>query len=448
MGAIPVVFEAAEDDPNLLSKNKKKSLIAAGEQRPVADLWTSAQCAVRSRKENIKMKTPTVLLSLMVASLAQEESALTRANNEFSFRLLRYLPSSRDQNVFFSPYSVHTALGMVYAGARGRSQRELSRILGYSNSQFPYVEVIDAYRTRQSKTTDYNSTLNVANGAAIQETLPLSKSYESILENSFGAQLHKVDFIKEQQAAVDRINSWVRNKTHDKIDGILETPISRDTELVFLNAMYFKGDWNTKFDKNLTEKRPFFSGGRIPIKVETMSRKIRVGYGSSRWLRADFAELPFHGGDLSMVVLLPTWKTQIQRLKRRLTWTAFRSVLSMLRNREVNIFIPKFKLKTQYPLKRHLRSLGIRRIFSRGADFSGITAEKTLRVSEIVHKAVLEVDENGADAAAAAGGIGFQSLSYRSKPEPIEFKVDHPFLFFIRNARTNDILFAGQVNTL
>ncbi|KAG0425647.1 hypothetical protein HPB47_027200 [Ixodes persulcatus] len=331
------------------------------------------------------------LLVLVVSCKAQEELKLTLANNRFGLRLFYTLPSAAEVNVFFSPYSVSTAMGMTYAGARRDTGEELFRGLGYSASGLTAAQVLDSYarHTQRLLSSESHSTLKVANGVAIQENLTLLDSFRNTLESSFNAEVHQVDFVQRQQDA-----------------------------------------------------RQFWNGGVSPTLVDTMTQKMRVGYGSFDDLDVDVAELPYRGHDYSMVILLPKRNDGVDRLKGNLTVEIMRSLLSELRERDVDVFLPKFKLESTYQLEDSLTALGIRQIFSNGADLSGIS-DRNLRVSAVVHKAVLEVSEEGSEASSGTGVVILPGSAV-----PVAFVADHPFLLFIRNTRTNDIIFAGQVNKL
>ncbi|CAN7951458.1 unnamed protein product, partial [Ixodes pacificus] len=211
-----------------------------------------------------------------------------------------------------------------------------------------------------------------------------------------------------------------------------------------LNAIYFKGEWGTAFDKEHTEKRQFFNGGVTPVEVDTMRLEARIKYRFFDDLQVEVVELPYRGLDYTMAILLPKENTGVEGLKQNLTIDRFQNYLSDLRERKITVLLPKFKLETKYSLKAPLQSLGIKQIFEPGADLSGINDE-SLRVSAVEHKAVVEVNEEGTVAAAATGVV---IVPYSLGPEPVVFRVDHPFLFFIRNTRTDDIFFVGQVNKL
>ncbi|EEC08061.1 serpin-2 precursor, putative, partial [Ixodes scapularis] len=261
------------------------------------------------------------LLVLVVSCKAQEELKLTLANNRFGLRLFHALPSAAEVNVFFSPYSVSTAMGMTYAGARRDTAEELFRGLGYSASGLTAPQVLDSYarHTQRLLSSESQSTLKVANGVAIQENLTLLDSFRNTLESSFNAEVHQVDFVHRKQDAFELLNRWVKQKTSDKIDKLFDEPLSPATKLVLLNAIYFKGVWNTQFRRVFTQKRKFWNGGVSPTLVDTMMQNMHVGYGSFGDLDVDVAELPYRGRDYSMVILLPKRNDGVDRLKGNLT---------------------------------------------------------------------------------------------------------------------------------
>ncbi|CAN7936936.1 unnamed protein product [Ixodes hexagonus] len=447
-------------------------------------------------------------LSLLALCCAEDDAKLTAASNNFGLRLFPLLPSSPDENVFFSPYSLSIAMGMAYAGARADTEQELYEKLGYANAGLTKEQVLPAFasQTQKHKSAQSNTTVDVANSAALHLRLPLLDEYENALRNTFNAELQKVDFEEAGQAAIDVINHWVKEKTHDKIEKLFSEPLSPLTRFVLLNAIYFKGAWETEFEKRRTEKKPFWNGGVTQAEVDTMFGHIRIRHNSFPDLGVDVAELPYRGGDYSMVILLPQQNTGVEALKTNLTAHQLNTLLDELVERPVDVSLPsletymeryaerllglrpvsdaaiiaensaipvalrlkshasfsffnacfeatglptnftsyRFKLETQYSLKDTLHKMGITRIFDE-ADLSGITGDTSLRVSDVVQKAVVEVNEEGTVAAVVTGVIGGFRLSLVPN---FEFKVDHPFVFFIRNRHTGAILFGGQVNHL
>ncbi|CAN7936938.1 unnamed protein product [Ixodes hexagonus] len=289
------------------------------------------------------MKVIVTLLSVVVLCMAEGDDKLTVASNNFGLRLFLLLPSSPEENVFFSPYSLSIAMGMAYAGARTDTQQELYEKLGYANASLSKDQVLAAFasQTQKHQSVQSNTTLDVANGAAIHIRLSLLDEYENVLRNSFNAELQKVDFVDGGQAAIDVINSWVKQKTHNKIDSLFSDPLDPLTRLVLLNAIYFKGTWETQFDKGRTEKKPFFNGGVTQTEVDTMNGKIHIRHNTFDNLGLDVAELSYRGGDYSMVILLPQHYSDLEALKGNLTVDLFKTLVDRMEEREVEVFLPK-----------------------------------------------------------------------------------------------------------
>ncbi|KAK8772599.1 hypothetical protein V5799_024158 [Amblyomma americanum] len=217
--------------------------------------------------------------------------------------------------------------------------------------------------------------------------------------------------------------------------------------MVLLNAIYFKGLWSVPFLATATSKAPFFNAGTHSVEVDMMSASLRADYAHDSDTNADVLDLPYAGLDYSMTILLPRERTGADALRQNLTWPDFQRIVSKLSKRPVDIKLPKFKLEGTYKLKEPLSQLGASKAFGQSqADFSGITGSPDLFIDEVVHKAVVEVNEEGSEAAGATAVIFFTRGGSSSRPLP--FVVDHPFLFFIRNRHTGDVLFAGQVNHL
>ncbi|CAN7936928.1 unnamed protein product [Ixodes hexagonus] len=403
-------------------------------------LGTGARCCLL-----LVAVTRTPVPSIVMTSCDQKVEPLTVANYRFGLRLLKILPSPPHENVFFSPYSVSTAMGMTFVDAMGETRQELSQGMGYSAVGLKDSDVLGAYRlqTNRQRALQSNSTLDIFNAAVVDESLNLLGTYEAQLNASFKAELLKVDFQKEGQAAIDIINQWVDRKSRQKIRSLFDAPLNPDTRLVTLNAIYFKGYWDKQFKKENTGTETFLNGGTTTVEVDTMSGTMPVRHLSFKNLGVDVAELPYKDGDYTMLILLPEKQDGVEVLKQNLTEDLLEDIERQLENRRVLVFLPKFKLETEYLLKDHLRSLGIQRIFDSRADLSGITGHKDLFVSAVVHKAVVEVNEEGTEAASVTA----VRCKKKCKSVPkYDFLVDHPFLFFIQNSRTEDVLFAGQVN--
>uniref|UniRef100_A0A023GN63 Putative tick serpins 9 n=1 Tax=Amblyomma triste TaxID=251400 RepID=A0A023GN63_AMBTT len=377
--------------------------------------------------------------------LTDKEQRLIAANNEFAVRLLKVLPSRPDENVFFSPYSLSTALGMAYVGAKGATQQELSTALGYNTALLNEDDVQAAFADQNHRLQAHASQagLEVANSAAVQENFSVLESYYNALNHTFNAHVFKVDFEQHGQQAIDVINAWVKEATRNKIDKLFADPLSTDTRLVLVNAIIFKGLWELQFDPRETRKHAFYNGGTQATEVDSMFSRRETLRGFSEELQSQVIELLYRDSDYSMVIVLPQERDGVEAVKQVLTVEKLNEAISSLNNRTVVISLPKFKLDKLNPLKSNLTHLGLRSIFE-DADLSGITGDRQLVISDVVQRAVVEVNEEGTQAAAASGVVGVNRIGI----EPFRFIVDHPFLFFIRDRRTQELFFIGQVNKL
>lgn len=390
------------------------------------------------------MKSVIWLSWLLAICIAQEEHKVTDASNQFGFRLLQKIPASSEVNLFFSPYSVSTALAMAYVGARADTQQELHESLGYSSVGLTpdHVPTAHAQHTHVLRAPS-NSTLRVANAAVLQERYNVLTEYLDLLTQSFAAEVSKANLADEQSRK--NINTWVKNSTGGKIEDLLTEPLPPNTKMVLLNAIYFKGLWDTPFDASFTSSAPFYNGGTEQVTVDMMRNEVRVPYAYHEATDADVADLPYAGLDYSMTIVLPRDHSGAEALRQRLSWPVFQNMLSHLQQQRLTLALPRFKLEGAYKLKQPISQLGAKKMFDeRQADLSGITGSRDLFVHDVIHKAVVEVNEEGSEAAGASGVVFVtKSLSTSTR-----FIVDHPFLFFIRNTKTGDVIFAGQVNHL
>lgn len=379
------------------------------------------------------------------SGLSAKDQKLVAANNNFALRLLKIIPSHENDNIVFSPYSISAALGMTYAGARGLTRQEMSQALGYTQAGLTDADVLEAFASQNSRLHAGASGvgLNVANGAAIKEDFEILDTYYAALNRSFNAHLLKLTFANNIQHEVDTINAWVKQATHDKIEKLFEEPLDVETRLVLLNAIVLKGMWASEFKRENTTKRSFWNGGTESTDVDFMFQQLTTNYVFDEILQAKVIELLHHGDEYSMVILLPFGSGGVEALKQNLTSENLGAVISLCRNTTVDLYLPKFELEKQNILKSDLMNLGLRKIFGK-ADLSGVAGNLDLFVSDVVQRAVVKIDEEGTEAAAASGG----TLSGLAAAEHHVVKVNHPFLFFIRNRVTEEIFFAGQVNKL
>ncbi|XP_075525284.1 iripin-3-like [Dermacentor variabilis] len=372
-----------------------------------------------------------------------------RANNGFGVALFKELCSKTvDQNVFFSPASVSIALGMLYAGAGGGTLEELSSVLGLANAGLVDRDaVLTAYKSLL-ETKPANATLDIANTVLIQKDFEILDQYRNDVVKYFQAEVRSVDFVRDGSRATAEINEWVKAKTEGKIPKLLDEALPMNTAAFLINAVYFKGTWVTKFQARDTKPLPFYNHGRDEVKVATMSIRRRFGYAVVDELEARALEVPYAGDRFSMIIVLPKSRTGLPTVEARLTAGLVDKIATRLTRGDVQLWLPKFELRTDYDLVKPLRRLGLESAFGGRADFSGISGRNDLAVSDVKHKAMVEVGEEGTVAAAVTSvSLRWKTTSVRRLP-PIALRVEHPFAFFIWDKVSMQALFMGAVRSL
>ncbi|GBM18219.1 Serpin B10 [Araneus ventricosus] len=367
---------------------------------------------------------------------------LANANNEFSMKLHQTLAQNSLQNLFFSPTSLFFALGMLYKGARGETAQELQNFLGYNEAGLSDEEVDKSFTqllTEYSSSRNY--TLKTANAILVNHLVNLKSEYRQAMQDSFHAKIRNVDFLREANQVVQEINAWINSHTNGKIPHFLDH-LDSSTVLTILNAIYFKGLWSVPFETRDTKLERFYNyGGNDKSKYVLMMHKShRTLYTSSPdW---EMVELPYKGDRISMVIVLPKERDGLAAVENSLTPGQINEYRNKMRMLTVNLTLPRFKIDSVLNgLKQALETLGVGKMFQYGADFSGMAENAKVRVSQVMHEAVVEVNEEGT-VAAAASGVHLVPLSLSL---PRDFKVDHPFFFAIVDKKTNLILFSGRV---
>jgi serpin B len=373
----------------------------------------------------------------------QDQSALVRGNNQAALALYAQL-RGREGNLIFSPYSISTALGMTFAGARGETAEQIAKALHFDlppdklNAAFGSLikEINGAGKERSYQ-------LSTANALWAQKGYSFLPAFLQITKEDYGAGLKEVDF-KETEQARKTINAWVEKETRDRIKDLLKPGVLQpDTRLVLTNAIYFKGDWTSQFKKEATHDGPFFLAGGKEIKVPLMHQTHRFSYFEGDTFQA--LQMPYVGNHLAMVVLLPKKKDGLADLEKALTADKLKEWTDKLRTEEIIVTLPKFKATTDLSLKKTLSDMGMPIAFTARADFSGITRSESLLISDAIHQAFVEVNEKGTEAAAATA-ITFAPTSAPVNPKPpVVFRADHPFVYVLRDVRTGSILFMGRL---
>ena len=350
-------------------------------------------------------------------------------------------------NVVVSPASVESCVALALAGARGQTAEQIVATLGLTRDERNDPgRLLDRYRPAAGEVPASKSNqeaLVVANSAWVQQGFPIREAYRQLLAANDRATIDLVDFATQTEAARKAINAWVDAKTQHKIQELLASGVlDSSTRLVLANAIYFKGQWLQPFDKDATQDQPFHRPGAPEVSVPLMRQDGRFAYFETETYQA--VQLPYVQGDLSMAVWLPRSAEGLAAMEREICSHGITNSLAKLRSSQVELFLPRFKLDEQSSLGEALAELGMKDAFSSRADFSGIS-ERPLSLSAVVHQALVEVDEQGTEAAAATGAIAVTSVAVPDTNPRKVFRADHPFLFAIRNHRTGDVYFMGRM---
>ncbi len=367
---------------------------------------------------------------------------LVGVNNAFALNLYGKL-KDQEGNLFFSPFSISTALAMTYAGARGETEAQMRKALHFYMGQrglHPACKSLIEDLNARQKAGGYE--LSVANALWGQKGYGFLKEFLDLTRENYGAGLNEVDFAGATEAARQGINKWAEDETRGKIKDLIPPGVLNAlTRLVLTNAIYFKGNWASQFKKGDTQNAPFTLLDGKKVNVPMMQQTRKYPYLKTDTFQA--LELPYVGEELSMVVLLPRKVDGLADFEKSLTHKGLTEWVEALRKEEVAVYLPKFKMTSSFSLSEVLQSLGMPDAFSLGlADFSGMTGNKDLFISAVIHKAFVDVNEEGTEAAAATAGV--MALERVPAPPPV-FRADHPFLFLIRDRRTGSILFMGRV---
>ena len=368
---------------------------------------------------------------------------LVEANTAFALQLYGELRSSAG-NLTLSPYSISCALAMTYAGARGDTARQMEQTLHFDPGNTSLHELFGRLAAAL-KAAQGSNELSIANAVWPQEKYPFLEEYLNVLNRDYGATVTPLDYEREAEPARAKINQWVDAKTRHKITEVIGPGVLNElTRMVLVNAIYFKGTWATPFRENATRPDKFYPQPDTTFTVPFMHKRDEFSYGENDELQV--LVLPYIGGHLQMVILLPRRRDGIGPLESSLTPASLASWTSGMRDQEVAVALPRFKLSSGFLLAQALEALGLKDAFDpERADFSGLDGRTHwLCLSEVLHRTYIEVNEKGTEAAAATVLRGF--LGAKHVPEhPREFRADHPFLFLIRDAATGSLLFMGRV---
>lgn len=390
-------------------------------------------------KTQVSLRWAILILAGLISSFASAATADSISSPDaFAFDLYARL-KEKPGNLFFSPFSISSALEMAAVGARGTTSTEMEAVLKIlpEQSKASRAALTDICAKGQVE-------LASANALWTQSGEPLLPDYLERLQTEFSAEPHLVDYIAAPDPARIAINDWVAVQTHDRIrDVLMPGSVTPLTRLILVNAIYFKAPWLSPFQEKQTRTNEFHLLSGETMSVPFMHRTLKATYGeidSTQLLR-----LPYKGNDVSMLILLPP-TGQLDGLETSLTPEFLSNATAEMGRREVNLYLPKFKLEWGAEnLIPALRALGMVEAFGSSADFSGIRGKRDFLIDQVLHKAFVDVTEEGTEAAAATV-LGMRTLSMPGRAEPpVVFRADRPFLFLICEHRTGRILFMGRL---
>ncbi len=376
-------------------------------------------------------------------TLIDSSSAVT-GNNQFAQDLFKkYINSDeqKDKNIFFSPYSIYSALAMTSEGAIGQTALEIQNVLHLpENAGIRHSGFENLMAAINSGSTNYK--LTAANALWTQKEYKFLPAFLNINKSIYKANAENLDFVNHPETALKTINTWVEENTNNKIKDLLsENNITKYTRLILTNTIYFKAEWALQFEAEYTKEDDFKASNGSSIKTQMMH--IQRAFPYSETAEAQVLEMPYKNNELSMIVILPKTGQTINSISRNINRNTF---LSNTTNYELLLVsFPRFKIEAKYLMKEDLTKMGMALPFTDKADFSGMTGTKDLQINQVIHQTFVEVNEAGTEAAAATA-VGMEAGCAPRRVEPKQFNANHPFIFAIRQNYTGAILFMGVLN--
>lgn len=375
---------------------------------------------------------------------------LSTANNQFGLQLLNQL-SDDENNVFISPFSISNAFAMLYSGAKGGTAQELRRVLGYELANMTDQQLKEEFKSllEQIESGPKQYELRVANKMLVQNDFELLETFHENLRKYFKSNVESVDFADNPLDVMSSVNQFVNQQTNGKIKKLLDEPLSGSTRLLLLNAVYFEAKFRKRFERSESHISTFYENQDKEYPVMMMQKFATLNHTEVPELDSQLLEVPYKDNDISLYVLLPNQRQGLRSYRTLLTdFSLIDRKISELKERVVSATIPRFNVSTSYSLAKDLNQLGVRSAFGNDADLSGINGQQNLQVSKVLHKAYVEMSEEGTKAAAVTGISAVLKNKLIPPKDYITFKADHPFMFFIRNNKNGIVLFSGHINKI
>jgi serpin B len=369
--------------------------------------------------------------------------AVVDSNNQFAIDLYRKINAQdTGKNIFVSPFSISTALAMTFEGSSGNTRKQMANVLHLDMTQMQRQEGFSALLAETKAGPGKHYKLNVANALWGQKGYTFEAPFLNATGKYYGGALKLVDFAGNPDAARVEINTWVEDHTAKMIRNLIpHGAISADTPLVLTNAIYFKGNWASQFEPEATKVEPFNVSKTVKVQTPMMQQTGRFRFVRENGVAA--IELPYADNDLSMIAILPDG--DIDKMGESLSLDEIKQLCVDMFSQKVDVILPRFKMEAGYGLGGMLSEMGMPDAFSRQqADFSAMTSQRKLYISKVLHKARIEVNEEGSEAAAATS-VGMVEMARQRDVNEV-FRADRPFLFMIIHNSTGAILFMGRLS--
>jgi serpin B len=385
-----------------------------------------------------------ITMFLLPVSQAAETKPAVDANNAFAIDLYKQIALGSDKNIFFSPSSISTALAMTSLGARAETEKQMQTVLKFdlASPQTMHQAYAELLKINNTEGPDHVKQLTIANRLWGQKDYHFLPAFLDETKKYYGAPLEELNF-HDTESARTAINDWVKKQTADRIKDLLKPgALDANTRLVLTNAVYFKAAWANPFKKEKTHQIRFHPAAALDIDIPMMNRQGAFRYAEDEL--AQILELPFAGDQLSMVIFLPRDHEGPFTLEKAMTAKWLGETLANLKEREVQVGLPPFRMGGSFEFSSVLSNMGMPLAFDIAkADFSSISKDEGLFISKVIHQAWGQVNEEGAEAAGAT------AIAVDPKAEPINpptsFYVNHSFVYLIRDTRTGIIVFMGRI---
>ena len=385
------------------------------------------------------------LATLLMFSFANAQNNSYTANeaNRFALDIYKQFAQADGSNVFFSPISISMALGMTYAGTDGETQKQISEVFNFPHGDKSFHKQMGNLHQELLEKQSDGVDIAMANQLWAEKSYRFKCRYLRTTKKSYNAPVKRLNFKENPNESRTEINQWVEELTRERIKDLLpDGSISSLTKMVLTNAIYFKGQWDKKFEVDNTQEDVFTTIEGKQVKTSMMNAKDKFSVYQGDGI--SLLELPYQGNDFSMLVLLPNEDRSIAEIEKGLSVDNLNGYISKLTEKEVRLKLPKFKFDAEYKLKPILSDMGMPIAFSDAANLSRMTRSNDLKIDEVFHKAFVEVSEEGTEAAAATAVV----IVLKSISIPVEFFANRPFIFVIRENKDGNILFMGRVTNL